>query len=180
MDQIKYQEVKKDYIDNIVRHIQDVGNMFTHIALLGVKKNSDGQVGIIHIPIDSSFTADRESKKEFFTEVVPKVAKKVKEEFDIYGSYFTSEAWMRIGGKDQDFEEAMSTAIKEEVLIIIGYTVKTGLTSEIYNIERNGKKVNSDGDLVDIVTLVYNEDVSEKGDGTISDTYMTESLKLFL
>ena len=180
MDHLEYLEMKNDYIENIVAHMQDSGGMFTHIALFGIKKDSENQKGIVHIPISSDFLESQKTKSIFFKEVVPKIAKKVKEEFDIYSSCFTSEAWVRKTDIDSDISELMDSPIKQEALIIIHVNDEEGIVSEMYDIERLGKKVNESGDLVDIVNLNYNEKFSKMDDSNISETPMISALKLFI
>ena len=180
MEEVRYQEMKNEYIKNIIEHMTETGDMFTHIALFGTKKDLDNKEGIIHIPISSDFLKSAESKNIFFTDVAPTIAKKLKEEFEIYSSCFTSEAWIRKGSKDDDFDEVMSKAVKEEVLVIIYFTQKDGIRTEIYDVERVGKKVNEDGELVDIVNLKYNEEFSKIEDRQVGETPMVIALKSFV
>jgi hypothetical protein len=158
-------ELKQDYIDHIKRYVVEEGGIFPHISVFADSKNpkieEEKKPAIIHIPIPDEFMND-EGKETFLKEIVPMVFSKIKEKFIPYGVGWASEAWMRTIEKGSDFDidkdDYKKLPIKKEIVII---TVETEDSKDalIYDINREGKQINSDGELVDKVSLVLNEDM---------------------
>lgn len=153
----QYQEVKDAYIEHLIDVIAETGGLFPHITIfadvLKPKEGEENKPAIIHIPIPDNFMKDDESKDEFIDEIIPDIFKDLKKEFEPHGVAWSSEGWLRHiekGGKIPD--NYKNLPIKKEVVIV---TLGTQDKEEalIYEIKRQGKQVNSDGNLVDIVKL---------------------------
>lgn len=152
-----YQEMKKEYLEMVKKIMTDTGGLAPHITVLGVRKE-DGYNSIVHIPIDSKFMKDEDAKDRFVDKMIPEIAEKISEEFQINAVAWASEAWMRVAdAKTADPATTLanwkSLPIKKEVLIITVESDKHN-ESNIYEIVRNGKQVNSDGRLIDNINLV--------------------------
>ena len=158
-------ELKQDYIDHIKKYVGEEGGIFPHISVFAESKNSkveEEKPAIIHIPIPDDIMSDDYGKEVFVTKIVPKIFSKIKETFVPYAVAWASEAWMRTVEKGSDFDidkdDYKQLPIKKEILII---TIETEdlQNAYIYDINREGKQINSDGELVDKVSLQLNEDI---------------------
>ena len=161
MTEQDYIEVKDLYIDHIKKYMTDAGGLFPHITILAdhLNKEDDVKKAIIHIPIPGEYMNSEEGKDSFVEEIMPSIFKEVNKKFSPYGIAGASEAWVRIAGKDFNAEKGNWKAlpIKKEVLFI---SIETEFKKEVnvYNIKRTGHKVNSDGELIDNISLEEEND----------------------
>jgi hypothetical protein len=158
------EEFKKDHIEHVLNYIKESGGIFPHLTVLADMKDPQNEdeekPAIIHIPIPNEYMESGLRKQIFVDEVVPKIFDEIKSRFIGRAVVFTSEAWMRSSQKEDisDFEyEALP---KKEILLI---TIDTEEGSEFLNYEiiREGKQVNSDGDFTDKVRLEKMESLNE-------------------
>jgi len=170
MTEEKYLEIKEGYVNNIKRYLLQMGNIFPHITVFGTELENPEKSAIIHIPIEGKFLKSEETKDLFVDEIVPEIAKKLKERFVTEGVAWTSEAWIREFPTDKGLPDNWKSApIKEEVLMInLQFPNKTELM--VYEIKRLGKQVNDDGDLTDHIELIE-RDISnaEHGKGRLTN-----------
>lgn len=157
----EFEELKTSYIENIKKYMVDSGGLFSHLSIFGEHKEpEDGQpvTAIIHVPIDPRFLKSDQTKDVFIDEVVPELAKVINEKFFIKGVGWASEAWLRTASKDQTITNWKDLPIKKEVLIV---TIETEFKDDmiIYDINRTGKDVTSDGDIIDHIELIEQEDM---------------------
>jgi hypothetical protein len=150
-------EIKNSYIEFITKLIVHEGGIPPSITVLGTHIK-DGLNAVVHIPIPGKFIKDDNSKDEFVNELIPQIAKKVAEDFDINAVAWASEAWLRVSDiktidLDKGLSDWKSLPVKMEVLII---TIESHDDSEftVLEIVRSGKQVNEDGDLIDRIELV--------------------------
>ena len=162
MENAQYEELKEEYIKHLIDVISETGGLFPHITIfadiLNPKEEEKDKPAIIHIPIPDKFMTDDKSKDEFIDEIIPDIFKDLKKKFEPHGVAWSSEGWMRqLDKSDKMPDDYKKLPIKKEVIIV---TLGTKDKEEviIYEVKRQGKQVNSDGDLVDIVKL-------EKHDG---------------
>jgi hypothetical protein len=111
----------------------------------------------------------------FIEEIVPSVFKSITERFIPAGMAWASEAWMRIADAntfDPKRDNYKNIPIKKEVLFI---SIETDYINEtrIYDIERKGKQVNADGELIDHITLIENQELKapDKVEGRFAGLY---------
>ena len=150
----RYNDIKEGYLKNIKRFLTEMGDIFPHITVFGLHKSDQDKSAIIHIPIDEKFMSSEERKDEFIDQVIPEVAKKIKEEFIPEGVAWTSEAWIRESPIDKGIpNDWKKLPIKKEVLFI-NMEFENRKEIIVYEINRNGKQVNEDGDIVDHVELI--------------------------
>jgi hypothetical protein len=158
----KFIEIKEMYQEHLLDVISSTGGLFPHLTIFAdlkdPLKDENDLPAIIHLPIPDKYMKDETTKDKFIDDVLPDIAKKVKKEFIVHGVAWASEAWMRVIEKDQKVPDNWKEIpIKKEIVIV---TIETDGQKEaiIYEIKRNGKQVNSDGELVDNVTLEKLED----------------------
>lgn len=157
----EFEELKTSYIENIKKYMVDSGGLFSHLSIFGEHKEpEDGQpvTAIIHVPIDPRFLKSDDTKDVFIDEVVPELAKVINEKFFIKGVGWASEAWLRTAGKDQSVSNWKDLPIKKEVLIV---TIETEFKDDmiIYDINRTGKDVTPDGEIIDHIELIEQEEM---------------------
>ena len=168
MTEENYQEIREIFIGQAKSFIENAGQMLAHITVYANHKdveNSDdsGKPSIIHIPIPPSFLESEESKDEFIDEVMPGVAKEIRKKFDTQAVGWASEAWLRTAHKDDPgLDNWKDMPIKKEVLILI-LEAENKTECIVYEMKRNGQKVNSDGDLVDDIQLEELKDMTGSG-----------------
>lgn len=156
MTEEKYQEIKDAYVSNIKRVMTEVGNMFPHVSVFATHKNKEEEQkdAIVHIQVPDQFMRSEEMKEAFVQEMLPAVAEKIKEKFVPYGVAWTSEAWVRTATKDQGVPDNWKEMPIEKEILMISMEFINKKEMLIYKIERNGKQVNEDGDLVDHIDLI--------------------------
>jgi hypothetical protein len=155
MTEEKYEEIKREYVGNIKRVMNDLGNIVPHITVFGSHKSEEEtKDALIHIEVRNEFMRSETMKETFVEEVLPEIANKVKEMFIPYGLAWTSEAWVRSASKEQPVpDDWKELPIDKEVLMIsMEFMHKKEMI--IYEIKRTGKQVNEEGDLVDHVDLI--------------------------
>jgi hypothetical protein len=150
----EYKKVKDTYIKHVQSYMKEAGNLFPHITIFAKHKDAeDDKPAVIHIPIPDEFMEDDETKDMFVNDILPQVFKSVKDDFIPYSIAWGSEAWVRSISKDESMpDNYKSIPIKKEVLFV-SIETKDKQESIIYDIKRNGKQVNSDGSITDIIEL---------------------------
>jgi hypothetical protein len=164
-----YQEMKKSYIEFVTKIMIENGGLNPSITVLGTQIK-DGSNAVVHVPIPGKFMKDDNAKEEFLNEIVPQIAKSVNEQFDIKAIAWASEAWMsEVDTKDADPEKLKdwkNIPVKKEVLIVTIESDEENKTC-IMEIVRKGKQVNNQGELIDNIELVeqnqYNHTVIGEG-----------------
>ena len=159
----EFEELKVSYIKNIKRYMVEAGGLFSHLSIFGEHKEPEEGLpatAIIHVPIDPRFLKSDKTKDVFVDEVVPELAKVINERFIIKGVGWASEAWLRTADKDQSIKNWKDLPIKKEVLIV---TIETEFKNDmtIYDIKRDGKDVTLDGDIIDHIELIEQEDMKD-------------------
>lgn len=147
-------EIKGEYFENMKRILLDTGNIQPTVTIIGLHKEKQ-KPAIVHIPLPASIANSDRKKQMFVDEMIPELSKKVNERFTVDAVCFASEAWMRTAEKDEfdpEVDNYKELPIKKEILIIT-IENKNGTECSIYEIKRNGKSVNPDGDIVDYIEL---------------------------
>ena len=172
MTEERYLSIKEGYVRNITRFLREQGDIFPHITVFGLHKQDPEKNAIIHIPIDDEFMQSEERKDTFIDEVVPQLARKIKEEFIPEGVAWTSEAWVREAPKEEGFPDNwQDLPIKKEVLFI-NMEFENKKEMIVYEIKRLGKQINEDGDMVDNVDIIEQDfSKGEAGGGRLTGLY---------
>jgi hypothetical protein len=171
----EFNDLKDGYIQFVNKLMQEAGGVDPSITILGTHKN-DSNNAIIHVPIPSKYMKTDDMKSEFVDEIIPGIAKKVAEEFNVSVVAWASEAWLRVVEKkdEADLKDWKSLPIKKEVLIVT-FESEDRLNTTIFEIARKGKQVNSEGELVDEIELLdlpeYNNEASVASEGRFTGLY---------
>lgn len=176
MTQEKYESLKADYVEFIMKVIKDFGGLSPAVTVLGIRKD-DQKNAVIHIPIPEFLMNSEEGKDEFVDEVIPDIAKRVNKEFDVKAVAWASEAWLRSVAKDEktgkaEIPEDWKSLPKKEVLFI---TIESAskYDATVMEMIRKGQQVNAEGQLTDHIELVPLPDFEnpEKMEGRFSGLY---------
>lgn len=155
MTEEKYQELKEEYVGNIKQFMTDIGSIFPHITVFGNHKDEEeNKDAIVHIQVPEEFMKSEQMKETFVQDVVPKIADKIREKFIPYGVAWTSEAWVRTAQKDQVVPDNWKELPIEKEVLLVSMEFIHKKETIIYEIKRNGKQVNEEGELVDHIDLV--------------------------
>jgi hypothetical protein len=174
----QYLELREDYIKHITEYVIDNGGLFPHLTIFAdVKKPKEGEEdrpAIIHIPIPDEFMQSNDMKDKFVDDVVPDLFKNINKDFIPHGIGWAAEAWMRIADKsfDPSKNDWKKIPIRKEV-IMISIESDGPAESLIYEIKREGKQVNSDGDLVDVIKLEqqFKDDMTPSAGGRFTGLF---------
>ena len=166
--------LKEEYINNIKRFVTENGGLFPHLSVFAdvnkkkIRKifedDDSDKPALLHIPLPDKYTQTDEGKELFIKNVFPELAKEIKENFTPNAIAWASEAWVR----KMDKEDAPNgeipdnwkeLPIQKEVIII---TIESESSQEclIFNINRNGKQIDEDGNLVDTIELTPCDELS--------------------
>ena len=181
----EFEELKEEYLDHIKSQLSEEGGLIPHFTVFAdmLEKNdddeNDNRKSVIHLVVPADLVDTDEGKDIIVEEILPKMMVKIKKQFVPHGIAWASEAWMRIADKDFDVtkQDFRSIKTKKEVLFI---SMETRETSEafVYEIKREGKQVNPDGELVDKVDLIEMPDIKDlsSSEGRLSGLF--KKLKL--
>jgi hypothetical protein len=174
MTKEEYNSMKDGYYEMVTKMLTDFGGLGPSITILGIHKE-DGKNAIVHIAIEGKYMKDEDSKDEFVDVIIPQVAERVRQEFDIKAVVWASEAWLRVFDKSATAEQIRnwkSFPVKKEVLIFVIDSEQQSETI-IKEIVRKGKQVNEDGELTDHIELVDMPDYEQgvTGEGRFSNLY---------
>lgn len=169
------EEELKELLFFINSSINDYGNI-DPIFYIGLLK--EGKKIKALAPVPSEFMKNNSTKNIIVEHMLPQISEKIKEDNLIFEYIiFISEAWVRGGDKEQlkNVEDLHSLPITSEIIMINieSFEHKEMIT---YEIIRNGKVVNSKGDMIDNVTLERNE-ILENGHITGRFTNLAQIFK---
>lgn len=171
-----YQDMRDTYIELVKKMIVRNGGLSPHITVLGKQKTDQSQA-VVYVQIPDSMMSTEQGKDLFIEKMVPKIAKDVRDKFDIGAVGWASEAWLRVADitKPDPLKDWKDLPIKKEVLIMTLESADENSTF-MYEIKRSGKEVNEDGDLIDHIELVELPDLKE---GTMAEGRFTGLYKKF-
>jgi hypothetical protein len=172
----KFEQLKADYLEMIVQGTSDAGGLPPHFTIFATNKDEEKAQSIIHVPIPDSLLTE-EGKESFVTTMLPQISKKIKEKFIVFAVAWASEAWLRTGEKGKEIDENWKDLpIKKEVVIVhIESIIKK--ECNIYEMIRNGHKVDEDGNFIDNVSLTLLPDMESMSEAT---GRFTDLLKSFI
>lgn len=179
--------LKNDYIKFIKDTIQETGSLYPSFTVFceikGEYEDDKPKIGLIHIPVPNRFMENADSKDELVNEVLPEISKTIKKDFIPYALAWASEVWIKRIDKEKvksidDLSKLADIAVRTEAVFI---TIETddGTKMYTYEIVREGKQITSDGDLVDKIELVADENMPEDADPGTFDGRFTNLFKVF-
>lgn len=173
-----FADLKEKYLETLVSGTIEAGGLPPHLTLFGNHKEETEteKAAIIHIPIPDKFMQSEDGKDEFIDKLIPMISEKVKEKFVINAVAWASEAWFREQPKGEPVPENYKDLPIKKEIIMVNIESILGSSLTVYEMIRNGQKVNSDGELIDNVELVIiDTDAPESVGGRF-----TGLLKLFI
>ena len=164
MTEERLKNAKEQYLENITNYITEFGSLVATVSIIGEQLDStDERPAIIHIPISDEHMKDDNAKDLFVEKELPKLFKQIQKLAKPVAVAWAAEAWVRVASKQEEVDDYKKLPIQKEVVIINIETIDTQECT-IYDIKRNGKKVNVAGELSDIIVLEKNEELgSAKG-----------------
>lgn len=160
MTEEQFIEIKGEYLNKIKKMILELGNIEPHVTIIGDHLEED-KPAIIHIPLPEKIANSDKGKQLFVDKMIPEIAVKVKERFNIQAVCFASEAWMRESHKDDfnpDKDDYKKLPISKEILII-SIDTEAETESHVYEIIR--MSVSPTGDIVEDIELREMPELSE-------------------
>lgn len=173
MTEEKFNEFVDVYIEDLKSNMIDSGGLVPAVSILG-EDIEDDKPSIAFIPVPDDVLKDEEYKIVFINRLLPEIYEKVKKHSIPKMVIWASEAWMRFADKDIDIKDQdwKQLPIKKEVLII---TKATETTEDVimFEIIRDGQRVNEEGRLIDGITLKELPDLKDMTGfgGTFSGLY---------
>jgi len=174
-------EIRDTHMKSLMQATIETGNLQPHITLFAkhLDKTKLEQNAIISVMIPQEF-GDSDTAKELFMKLLfPKIAKKIKKEFEVFATGWASEAWLREGNLDEEApEDYQEIPIKKEVAIMT-FETKDKFYYKGFDIKRDGKKVTEDGDIIDQIELIPTADLEQPWDEITVKGRFTNILRHF-
>lgn len=152
-----YLKMKNEYIDSIKRWITEEGEVSPHITIFACLRDNPEDIALIHVPVQGVFMSTEKSKEEFVTNIIPKIAIEVKKKFIPKGVAWTSEVWIRVFDKKEGVPEDWKSKPIDEEALVINIEFESDKELLVYNIIRNGKQINEEGEIKDHVEIIKKE-----------------------
>lgn len=159
---------KKENKENITKLISQMGG-FAPLCTIFTHKNDNYGVIIVTLPED---VLDSYENKQKFLKAMPDFFDSIVEDgHRIVCFSYSSEAWLRTADKNGGVPDNWQSLPKIEALIT-SYETNDSVSLEIYNIIREGKIVDTEGDLIDCIRLEKNNDMDSK-EGNLQGGFST-------
>jgi hypothetical protein len=149
--------MRGEFVDSVIRMVKGEGFLAPFMGLFAL--NSDKKKTLMIVPLDGDYL--HEEKDLFFEDIVPALRDRLHDQgFKIYAVCLASEAWARVtNAADFDYTEEAIKALPKEEILIITYLAEDEKVITLFDLVRDGKAVNQEGNIIDYVTLTErNED----------------------
>jgi hypothetical protein len=160
MTEEQFIEIKDEYLQNMKEMLLESGNIQPTVTIIA-DHLEENKPAIVHIPLPEKIANSDDGKQMFVDKMIPEIAAKVKERFNIHAVAWAAEAWMReapVDDFDPEVDDYKKIPIKKEILII---TIDTGAKTESYVYEIIRMAVSPTGDLVEDIELVDMPELSK-------------------
>lgn len=162
----QFEEIKTEYLEKMKEHMIAHGELKPSLTLFcdaNFDLESEDKPVLLHIVIPDKFMASEESKDYFTNHMLKDIYSKFKDKYKPHAVAWISESWLREIAKEEkevpkDYKKLPIT--KEAVIVSIETMEDTELL--IYDIHRDGKKVNEEGELIDNIRLQESTKVKDK------------------
>lgn len=148
----QYIEIKEEYLKNIKEMLLENGNVQPTVTIIA-DHLEEKKPAIVNIPLPDKIANSDSGKQLFVDKMIPEIAVKVGERFNIHAVAWAAEAWMREAPKDDfnpEVDDYKKLPIKKEILII---TIDTGVDTESHVYEIIRMSVAPDGSFVEDIEL---------------------------
>jgi tRNA G37 N-methylase Trm5 len=152
MTEEQFIEIKDEYLQNIKSMLLEEGNIQPTITLIA-DHLEENKPAIVHIPLPEKIANSDKGKQMFVDVMIPEIANKVKNKFNIKAVAWAAEAWMRESHKDDfdpEVDDYKKIPINKEILIL---SVDTGADIESYVYEIIRMSVSPTGEIVEDIEL---------------------------
>jgi hypothetical protein len=148
--------MRTEFVDSVVRMVKGEGFLSPFMGIFAL--NSERKKTLMIVPLDGNLL--NENKELFFDDIIPALHDKLhNEKFKVYAVCMASEAWARVtNAADFDNTEEAINALPKEEILIITYLSENEKSDVIFDLVRDGKAVNQEGNIIDYVTLTERED----------------------
>ena len=160
MTEEQFIEIKDEYFQNMKKMLLETGNIQPTVTLIA-DHLEENKPAIIHIPLPEKIANSDSGKQMFVDKMIPEIAVKVGERFNINAVAWAAEAWMReapVDEYDPEVDDYKKLPIKKEILII---TIDTGAETESHVYEIIRMAVSPTGDLIEDIELVDMPELSK-------------------
>lgn len=154
-------EIKDEYFQNMKEMLLETGNIQPTITIIA-DHIEENKPAIVHIPLPGKIANSDSGKQMFVDKMIPEIAVKLGERFNIHAVAWASEAWMREASIDEFtpvVDDYKKLPIKKEILII---TIDTGDKTESHVYEIIRMSVAPDGSFVEDIELVEMPELSNQ------------------
>jgi hypothetical protein len=150
MNKEKLEKMRNEFVSSITRMVKGEGFLAPVIALFAL--NSEDKDTLMIIPLDGDYLTDK--KEVFLNNVVPALREKLDDQdFKVHAVCMASEAWARVAPKDFQFSEDAVKELDKEEIVIVTYMDDDSNSTVMFDMKRDGKAVNQEGEIIDYVTL---------------------------
>lgn len=150
MNKEELEKMRDEFVSSITRMVQGEGFLAPVVALFAL--NDEGKKTLMIIPLDGDYLTEK--KNIFLKRVVPALRERLDdEEFKVFAVCIASEAWARVAPVDFKFSEDAVRELDKEEIVIVTYMDDDSNSSVIFDMKRDGKAVNQEGEIIDYVTL---------------------------
>lgn len=181
MNEEELLDIRDTHIKSLIKATIETGNLQPHITIFAkhLDKTKLEQNAIISVMIPQELGDSDEAKELFMKLLFPKIAKKIRKDFEVFATGWASEAWLRQSkAEDKIPDDYQEIPIKKEVAIMT-FETKDKFYYKGFDIIRDGKKVTEDGDLIDQIELVPTEDLEQPWDEITVQGRFTNILRYF-
>lgn len=173
MTQEQFIEIKDEYLQNMKAMLLEEGNIQPTVTLIA-DHLEENKPAIVHIPLPDKIANSDKGKQMFVDVMIPEIANKVKNKFNIHAVAWAAEAWMRESHVDNfnpDVDNYKDLPISKEILIL---TVDTETKTESYVYEIIRMSVSPTGEIVEDIELREMPELGDKfatNEGRFSGLY---------
>lgn len=154
------EKFKTDHIKWVSDKMMKEGELGPIITVLAMKKATE-KMGLVFAPIMGDFSEGR--KEEVVSKVIPFLFDQLKDDGLIpYCFSFASEVDMRIINTEEELPHNIKD-IKSTDALLITFETREETSVKVFDMEKVGKAINEDGEMIDQIKLTYHQMPEEGG-----------------
>lgn len=196
MKKSKITLLNAEFKDLMEKMLLDDGELTPTIGIIAEKPDADDEKTRDHLmicPLPQSLLESSKSKAFLMEDVLPKMGEKLlSDKFQIVGVIFAYLGLVRTVPKDAIGDKPVEKVTKEDIehvkpkeILFLHYQSDVDSVITSYNVNRKGMAVNPEGEIVDIIKLTKNREMSMKVEdatyvgGSLSNIYeqVTKNIK---
>lgn len=167
---MEYHQMRTQWLNTIVEGTKEAGGLPPQITFFVRHKDgeNENEPAMVFYMLRDEYINSDEGKDYFIKKVLPEMAENIKKKFDVHAIGWTAEAWLRETKTDEPVPDNFrDIPIKKEV-IVVNFEQKDCSECVIYEMKRNGHKVNQNGVFIDNIELEmieYNHTTDARASG---------------